>query len=57
MVPLGCLLMFMDPIPNRVERHFGKPLLIKEKKIVDENWIIMGDFNTHIKENEKMGGS
>ena len=28
-----------------------------EKKIVDENWIIMGDVNTPLKENEKMGGS
>ena len=29
----------------------------QRKKIVEENWIIMGDFNTLLKESKKMGGS
>ena len=38
-------------------RALWEAFMNQRKDFVDENWTIMGDFNTPLKENKKMGGS
>ena len=47
--------MFLECIPNSIFEE--QNLYLTSIPSLDENWIVMGDFNTHLKENEKMGGS
>lgn len=46
-----------DPNSKWGRKTLWEALTNQRKNFVDENWIIMEDFNTSLKENEKMGGS
>ena len=49
MILVGFLLMSMPPTPN------GEEISNRRKLFAEENWMVMGDFNTPLKESEKWG--